>query len=228
MRTKSLLLAAAALAAGILSSQAQGTVYSANIVGYVNQVLPAGQYTLVAPTLAATSTNAPEDVFPSLTKGDLILFWTGSSYAQYTYLSAGNWVYPDGLTVGPAPNLGNGKGLFYYSSTVNETNTTVGTVVLTNTVNFAAGQYSLVGSTPPVSDGLDGTNLDLPLAKGDLVLLWNGATASYQQYTFLSSGNWVYPDGITVGAAPVLPVGSGFFYYPSISSEVWTNNIVVQ
>ncbi len=40
MRTNKLLLTAAAmLAAGMVSSQAQGTVYSQNIVGYVQQVL---------------------------------------------------------------------------------------------------------------------------------------------------------------------------------------------
>ena len=43
MRTKTLLIAAAALAAGILSSSAQ--TYSQNIVGYVNQVLPANAST---------------------------------------------------------------------------------------------------------------------------------------------------------------------------------------
>src|ERR1017187_8339942 len=47
MRTKTLLIAVAALAAGILASSAQ--TYSQNIVGYANIVLHGnGQYTLVA------------------------------------------------------------------------------------------------------------------------------------------------------------------------------------
>jgi hypothetical protein len=42
MRTKTLLLAAALSAAGIAASLAQSNVYSVNIVGYVNQSMPAG------------------------------------------------------------------------------------------------------------------------------------------------------------------------------------------
>jgi uncharacterized protein YheU (UPF0270 family) len=226
MRTKSLLLAAAALAAGALSSQAQ-TVYSANIVGYVNQTLPAGQYQLVAPTLSVTSTNSAEDVLPALQQGDSILLWSGTAYAQYTYLSPGVWVLPNGNT-GASPLLGLGQGFFYLNGgLVTETNTTVGTVALTNTTTFAAGVYALVGSTPPISDSLDGTNLDLPLQQGDTVLLWNSTNSAYQEYQFLTPGTWVLPDG-TTGSAPTIPVGSGFFYLNSGQTpEIWTNNITV-
>jgi hypothetical protein len=48
MRTKTLLLSAAAMAAGLVSSVAQSNVYSVNVVGYVNQVLPAGTLVAVA------------------------------------------------------------------------------------------------------------------------------------------------------------------------------------
>ena len=42
---KTLLIAAAALAAGVISSQAQ--VYSQNVVGYVNQTIPAGSFQII-------------------------------------------------------------------------------------------------------------------------------------------------------------------------------------
>jgi hypothetical protein len=227
MRTKSLLLAAAALAAGVLSSQAQ-TVYSANIVGYVNQTLTAGQYQLVTPTLSVTSTNSAEDVLPGLQTGDEILLWTGSTYAGYTFVSPGVWQLPNGNT-GPAPLLGLGQGFFYLNGqTSNETNTTVGTVVLTNAVAFPAGVYALVGSTPPISDSLDGTNLNLPLVTGDEVLLWDPVGTTYLGYTFISPGVWQLPNGNT-GVAPTLPVGGGFFYLNGqTTAETWTNNITVQ
>jgi hypothetical protein len=45
MRTKTLLIAAAALAVGIISSEAQ--VYSQNVVGYVNMTIPAGGFQIV-------------------------------------------------------------------------------------------------------------------------------------------------------------------------------------
>ncbi len=62
MRTKTLLIAAAALAAAVTSSQAQSTVYSQNIVGYVNQVLPgAGVFTSVVAPLQGTTNAADAD-----------------------------------------------------------------------------------------------------------------------------------------------------------------------
>jgi hypothetical protein len=229
MRTKSLLLAAAALAAGVLSSQAQ-TVYSANIVGYVNQTVKAGEYQLIAPTLAATSTNAPQDVYTILARGDTILLWTGTSYASYSYSGTpGSWTDQNNNPVS-APNLGNGTGIFYLNNQgVDETNTTVGTVVLTNTVTFTAGQYALVGSTPPISDTLDGTNLDLPIQRGDTVLLWNSTNSTYQSYSFSGTvGSWSDQNNNPV-ASPVLPVGAAFFYLNNSGSpEVWTNNITIQ
>jgi hypothetical protein len=228
MRTKTLLIAAAALAAGVISSEAQ--VYSQNIVGYVNTVFPAGQYAAVNAPLAATSTNAPEDALTSLATGDSILFWSGSAFSTYVYISPQQWIYPDGSTIGPAPNLGVGPGFFYLNGGgAPETNTFVGTVVLTNTVTLPAGNYALVGSTPPIADSLDGTNLNLPLQTGDSVLLWSVAAQSYDTYVFISDGQWIYPDGSTIGAAPSTTVGNAFFYLNGGgSAETWTQNFIVQ
>jgi hypothetical protein len=227
MRTKSLLLAAAALAAGVLSSQAQ-TVYSANIVGYVNQVFPPSQYALVTAPLSVTPTNSAEDVLPALQTGDSVLLWTGSTYATYLFVQPGEWQLPNGNT-GTAPLLGLGQGFFYLNGqTIPETNTAVGTVVLTNTVSLPASTYALVGSTPPISDSLDGTNLNLPLVTGDSVLLWSSTNSTYEPYLFVQTGEWQYPDG-TTGVAPTIPVGTGFFYLNGqTASETWTNNIIVQ
>jgi hypothetical protein len=76
---------------------------------------------------------------------------------------------------------------------------------------------------------LDGTNLNLPLIQGDSVLLWDSTNSSYQTYTFVSTGDWIYPDGVTTGVAPVLPVGGGFFYLNGQgAAETWTNDITVQ
>jgi len=49
-----MLLMAAAMAAGVVTTMAQGTVYSLNIVGYVNRVCQGTNlYTLVANPLTA-------------------------------------------------------------------------------------------------------------------------------------------------------------------------------
>jgi hypothetical protein len=227
MRTKTLLIAAAAaLAAGVVSSQAQ--VYSQNIVGYVNTVFPPGAYIAINAPLAATPTNAPEDAISTLTTGDSILFWNGSGFATYEYLAPQQWIDGQG-NIGPAPNLGVGPGFFYANgSTAPETNTFVGTVILTNTVSLAPGAYSFVGSTPPIADVLDGTNLNLPLQTGDSVLLWSVPNQSYNTYEFLAPGQWIYPDG-SINTAPSTTVGLSFFYANGgTSAEIWTNDFTVQ
>jgi hypothetical protein len=63
MKTKTLLIAAAALVAGIVSSEAQ--VYSANIVGYVNVSGNANQFALIANPLD-NGTNTGNDELSSL------------------------------------------------------------------------------------------------------------------------------------------------------------------
>src|SRR6266446_1325324 len=56
MRTKTLLAAAAMLAAGLASSMAQSNVYSLNVVGYVNKVMPSGgKYIMISNPLNTTS-----------------------------------------------------------------------------------------------------------------------------------------------------------------------------
>jgi hypothetical protein len=224
MRTSTLLIAAAALAAGVVTSQAQ--VYSQNIVGYVNATYPSGAYVQQVAPLSTTSTNGAEDIYgATLQTGDAVLTWNGVSFQTYTFITPGQWQYPDGsLNVGP--NLPVGTGFFYQSNNGNETNTFVGTVVLTNTVAFPSGAYALVGSTPPIgTSSLEDTNLNLPLQTGDAVLLWNGT--SYQTYTFIAPGQWQFPDG-SLNPAPGVAVGQGFFYQSNNGNETWTQNLVVQ
>ena len=81
-------MTAAALAAGVISSQAQ-TVYSQNVVGYVNVSIPAGKLQMVANQLD-TGSNTLDNVFQGtgLVSGStVVLEWTGAGYNQYTYLN---------------------------------------------------------------------------------------------------------------------------------------------
>ncbi len=56
MRTKTLFIVAAALAAGLATSVAQQNVYSQNVVGYVNKVFTGGgNYTAIANPLNTTN-----------------------------------------------------------------------------------------------------------------------------------------------------------------------------
>ena len=85
MRTKTLLLTAAALlAAGITSTQAQ-PVYSQNVVGYASVATPAAgvNYLITVPFAIGVSNGANEiwplvNGQPSLPDFSTILIWTGS------------------------------------------------------------------------------------------------------------------------------------------------------
>ena len=102
MKTKTLLIAAAALAVGIISSQAQ-SVYSQNVVGYINQPIPAGGYQIVGSQLIggsdANQTNgdvnatlinglisSPNDP-PSLSSNSVMYAWNGVGYATYYFFN---------------------------------------------------------------------------------------------------------------------------------------------
>jgi hypothetical protein len=234
MRTKTLLIAAAALAAGVLASSA--TTYSLNIVGYINQVLPAGANTLICNQLQTTNATASaEAVLPALQVGDSLLIWDAGigNYDTYTYVGGGStgWVQPDGMTMGGPPNISLGQGFYYYTGSLSqETNTFVGTVITNGIVSLPAGANTLVGSIAPIAATADSTNMALPLQVGDSLLLWDAGIGNYDTYTYVGGGStgWVQPDGATMGGPPTIQVGQGFYYYTgSLSAETWTQNIQV-
>jgi hypothetical protein len=117
-----------------------------------------------------------------------------------------------------------GTPVFYLNNSgVSETNTAVGSVVLSNTVPLVAG-YTMIGSTAPIADLLDSTNYNLPYQPGDSVLLFNGN--GYDTYANLAPGLWVGPSG--AGPAPSISVGQAFFYLNnSGGTETWTQNVKI-
>jgi len=234
MRTKTLLIAAAALAAGILSSSAQ--TYSQNIVGYVNQILPANASTLICNQLQGTnSTTTAEAVLPALQVGDSLLIWDPGigNYDTYLYLGGGSsgWLEPDGATVGGPPNISLGQGFYYFTGAGNpETNTFVGTVILTSSIALPANASTLVGSVAPLAANADDPNMALPLQVGDSLLLWDAGIGNYDTYLYLGGGSsgWLEPDGATVGGPPSLSVGQGFYYFTGAgNAESWNQNITI-
>src|SRR5262249_27535046 len=140
--TKVLLIAAATLAVGVISSKAQ--VYSQNIVGYANVVLPAGTLALVCNPLD-NGTNTGNDVFSALPNKSTVQLWNGSGFSQYTKTSAG--FTPSN------PSLPVGTGFFVKAASA-FTNTFSGNVVPapggSTTNSLPAGVLALVGSQMPV------------------------------------------------------------------------------
>jgi len=221
---KTLLIAAAALAASVISSQAQ--VYSQNIVGYINTPL-APTFNLLSAPMQSSPTNSAEDLMGSaLQGGDVLFIWNGGGYTTYQFEGTGNWVDQNFNPVN-VPLIPAGTGFYYQNNSGSEeTNTCVGTVVLTNLVSLAP-TFNFIASTPPIATVADSTNmLGNVLQGGDVLFLWNGG--GFTTYQFEGIGNWV-DQNFNPTTDPVLPVGQGFIYQNnSGSEEVWTNNFTIQ
>jgi hypothetical protein len=200
MRTKTLLIAAAALAATVISSEAQ--VYS-GVVGYVNVVMPAGQFALVANPLD-DGTNTTTSLGQTLANKSAIEIWNGSGF---TGSSKAGGVWTPDLSIPP------GTGFFVNSKTA-ITNTFVGSVDTlpgASTTNFIpAGVFVLAGSTIPFTGDLNDTNLNLgsTLANKSAIEVWNG-----NGFTGSSKAGGVWTPNLTLSA------GEGFF----IQSKTATN-----
>jgi len=223
MRTKTLLIAAAALAAGVISSQAQ--VYSQNIVGYVNSTFNGNNaLTLISNPLTGNGTNGATQVLTGLVGGENLFLWNGHGYYAYSFEGVGagtsmgfpsDWIdlnggtvaatpgdvfdSPDGVYWTLPPQLVPGQAGFIQNGNVaNETNTFVGTAVLQTTnapvVLTGNNALTLVSSAVPIGGSLESTNINLPFAGGENVFIWNGH--GYYAYSF---------EGATAGTSMGFP-----------------------
>ena len=194
-------MAAAALAAGLITSKAQ--VYSQNVVGYITITNAANQFALLSNPLD-NGTNNLTSLFPSAPNGTQVQVWTGTGF-QGAQKSFGNW--NTNLTI----SVGEG---FFIKFPSAQTNTFVGDIPVsvgaTNTVALPAATFALVGSTIPYTDNLTGTNLDLQLANGSQVQVWNGIAFQGAQKSF---GNW--------NTNLLIQPGEGFFV-KSATSTNWS------
>jgi hypothetical protein len=209
MRTK-LLAAAAILAAGFATAQAQN-VYSLNIVGYVNYTQPGNTFRIAANPLSS----GDNDVATVFTAGPsypgLTIFKrnsSGTGYDQSTY-DADLESWTDVLNVAP------GAGLWVsVPAGPNLTNTFVGEVLLNSTNEIPAG-YSLKGAMLPQA-GLIQTDLAYPAANGDTVSTWNGV--GYDVFTLDPDLEAWDP------AEPTINVAQGFWLNNAGATKNWIRN----
>jgi hypothetical protein len=209
MRTKTLLVAAAALAAGLATSMAQ--VYSQNVVGYVNLSTAANAYNIINNPLQYTN-NDVSFVFqnppPGLTIFKRNSSGTGYDQSQYDPDIPG-WSAP--LVVNPGDGI-------WITSPVNYTNTFVGEVLQgALSLPIPAG-YSLKGSQVPQSAGVQ-TVMGYPVSNLDTFYFWNGVGYDQTQYD---------PDipGWSAGE-PTPKVGQGFWINNAGGNKNWTRNFTV-
>jgi len=216
MRTKTLLLAAAVIAAGIGASQAQ--VYSVNAVGYVNLSLTVG-FSLIANPLQGTNDQL-STVIPVAPDGTQVLTWnTGAQTFNSASVFDGdvNQWFPNG-------SMPVGKGAFI-NLPVASTITFVGEVrqgaAITNQVS---NNYSLLANMVPQSISLTGAGF--PAQDGDQYLAWDNTTHGYKA-ALVYDGDalaWFGPGGV---ASPTPAVGEGFFYYTTAGARPWTRSFTV-
>jgi hypothetical protein len=195
---KTLLIAAAALAAGIISTQAQSNVYSANVVGYANITAPVGgKNYLVSCPFAVGVSNGINEVFGStLPANSQLLIWNGVNdyiVAFYDPSDPNGWgtngvpvwyQADDSTPLNPLPTIPPGKGFFLVPSSP-ITNTFVGNVAVaagsSNVLTLAVGgkNYLVSGQVPyagAITNGnASGGGLNLnALPPNSTLLFWNG------------------------------------------------------
>jgi len=218
MKAKTLLIAAAALAAGIMTSQAQ--VYSQNIVGYINvQLTNSTGYTLVANQLdldgTGTNNSIKSVIGSSLPANSVVEVWQASkgSFKSSTW-NGTTWSTDSALFTNA---MNPGSGFFLYVPT--PTNLTlVGNVITgTNTYPIAAG-YSIIAPSGPVA-GTIGTQLLYNPSANDVVEVWNGTKGSFKANTYNGSA-WS-------GGEPNLIVGTAVFLNAANNTN-WTEILNVQ
>jgi hypothetical protein len=231
MRTKTLLLTAALVAAGVASSMAQtSNVYSLNIVGYVNVPVQAGRFYVLNNPLDDGQGDIVTNVisFTNSAAEDGTSLWT---FSPTTGFNAEGWI--GGFGWFPGTNvLTPGVGYFLQPS-ANTTITYVGSVKLSSTNSLTPG-FTLTGSAYPAST--DVTTLGFAGHDGDTIYRFfstQGSVGAFGQGAgYIGGYGWFDSDfaggsgGPTNG--PTLNVGEGIFYQNSTTStELVVQNFTV-
>jgi hypothetical protein len=218
MRTKTLLIAAAALAVGIGSSLAQ--TYSQNIVGYYNVTVPASKFQLIAVQL--TDASGTYQINSQLTNGvadsSILLVWNGASFDNYIFYAGYGW-YDSGFNLTTVALPSGTSALLQNGAASPTTFTVVGTVpdVATTAIPVGFGFYSM-GS--PVATNIDSTLAAFPSQANDIYYAWDAGSQTYStNYVYYVGYGW-YDAGFNQ-AYPTPPVGGGFLYQNNGVAASW-------
>ena len=254
MRTKTTILSAVALAAGLLSASAQ--VYSANVVGYYNIVVPQAGFKFAANQLiGANNDNSINTQFssgfisdPAGVNNSVLYYWNGSAFATYQYYNAADsgtvagWF--DGGGVLAAVSVKQGSGCFLYNPANRTTNTIVGQVVQGRITNGVPAGFNVYSIGVPVGTNSDSAAFGYPgSSAGDglgntfdtLYQFFNGTfrTATWEQGADTGGGpnGWYDGGGVATATQPTwnMNVGDAFFVFhnnPAVTN--WIRSFTVQ
>jgi hypothetical protein len=244
MRTKILVLAAAALAAGLVSSQAQ--VYSANIVGYVNIVLLPGLNLVTAPLKGTAGDFDADSINTVLVKTTPVLDG-GCSFLPWD---------PNNHVYNPSPAVAGGDGYWYndtyeyfatntvtpgegfFINCLNTTNvvlTMVGEVSMTNAVTEVAG-LGFYGDAVPAAVDLATNGFPITVT-GSSLKWWDAQNQAFSGTPLigvtaedLGGDQAAFMNEEYTEFLPAIPnVGQGFIYQnldenPSVWNRGYTNS----
>jgi hypothetical protein len=243
---KTLLIAAAALAAGVISSEAQ--VYSQNIVGYVNQPIKLGFNVFANPLDNSVGNSITNIIPPGATwDGTSVATWTGTGYSVVTIdstMSTGVADAGDNFAV-TAPVVAPGQAFFVNNIGTSNLLTIVGSVHVEGagtgsvgvTTNILSSSPSLtfVASKLPVAGGvssvlgltnsagaLDGCQVTIPNVNA------SGSITGFTTYTIDSTMATGFADAgdNVVQPEPIIPVGGGFFFQNTLGTPIkWVQSL---
>jgi len=232
MRTKTILLGAAIVAAGALSSMAQSNVFSLNTVGYYTLSLSHG-FQVIANQLDADGTGTNNTLLSTLgtnlPNGSKIFVFSGGVFsANATWAAATtHWI---GGTNAAATVMQPGQAFFLQipaAATLPVNLTIVGNVLGTNGVTntfstpYPAG-FSLVASKVPVAGGVT-TGLGFSPNNGDFAFQFNPATQAYGGKHTYSTNTHLW-----VGGEPTNAVGGALMLNGKLSTGAWVQNFIIQ
>jgi hypothetical protein len=237
MRTKTLLIAAAALAATVISSQAQ--ILSQNVVGFANQTNVANTTYLITIPFTVGVSNGANEVWPvvggiggtpTIPDSSTILLWNGGGYDTFLSdsFSASGWDDAGGNPIPNSPILPTGTG-FFFIPFANTSYTVAGSVAVnigtSNVVHLLANTTYLVSPKVPYGGfvtngnpvtGAGGVGLSSinGLPDSSTLLIWTGSGYSTFLSDSFSTSLWDDAGGNPIPLPPSVSVMQGFFLIP--------------
>jgi hypothetical protein len=219
MRTKTLLAAAAIVAAGLASSMAQSNVYSLNVVGYVNKPYVAG-FNAGSNPLNAPTNDLNHIMVGSQVPDNTILFLWNTTLQDFdpslpTYISgSSSW--------SPNATLNPGTGFFLLAPSA-FTNTFVGEVKQGLTTVVISPGFNGIGSPVPIGGSISNVLAQMPALDNDLAFQWDTVTQDFGAIATYVGASSTWSPNVNFS------VGEGIFYlYGGGAPANWNRTFTVQ
>jgi hypothetical protein len=231
MRTKTMILSASCGLLGALAAQAD-SVYSVNVVGYVNISFTANTYKLVTNPLNTTN-NTLSSVFASLTDDDggaVVYIWDNANakYHSYMYLGVDSgWLNVENQANANADTFAPGQGAWVNFVNGAKQVTFVGDVAQGTLTEQIYTGWNTVGSIVPQQGDI---TVDLGLSNatdGDVIYRRTTRTTNpWDSWTYMAdAGAWLNSDTGSFESV-VLGVGEAV-WYSAMAPSTWTRTFSV-